>query len=41
MTLEESLRDRRKMLILFRIGFWSSMALIGVGCYYIVRDLIG
>lgn len=41
MTLEDVLKDRRKMLILFRIGFWSSMALIGIGCYYIVRDLIG
>lgn len=41
MTLEEALRDRRKMLLLFRVGFWSSMVLIAIGCYYIVMDLIG
>ena len=29
------------MLLLFRIGFWSSLVLIGVGCYYILRELIG
>lgn len=40
-TLEETLRDRRMMLLLFRIGFWSSLVLIAVGCYYIVRDLVG
>ncbi len=40
MTLEDSLRDRRKMLLLFRIGFWSSIALMAAGFYLIVRDLL-
>ena len=41
MTLEDALRDRRKMLLLFRVGFWSSIALMAIGFYFIVRELIG
>lgn len=41
MPLTDLLTDRRKLTILFWVGFVSSLFFIGLGLYIIVRDLLG
>jgi hypothetical protein len=40
-TLEDALRDRKTLVRLFQLAFWSSIVLMAIGFYIIIRDLLG
>jgi hypothetical protein len=40
-VLEELLRDREKMLKLFWVGLWASIAFLMLGYFLILMDLVG
>jgi hypothetical protein len=39
--LEKLLRDKALMMKLFLVAFWSSLVIMAIGFYFIVRDLVG
>ncbi len=38
-TLERLLRDRETLMKLFIIAFWSSLVIMAIGFFFIIREL--
>jgi hypothetical protein len=38
-SLEDFLRNRKNMMRLFLVAFWTSLVFIAIGFYFIIREL--